>query len=467
LQVVLRNSQHLSSLIDDVLDLSQIEAGQMAIKKEWVEVGEIVEAVSAAVRPLYKSKNLYLEINAPPDLPPIFCDRTRIREVLLNLLSNAGRFTETGGVTVRVWRESASIYFSVTDTGPGISEEDQQKLFQPFQQLDGSIRRKHGGTGLGLSISKSFVELHDGRMWVESQRGQGTTFSFCLPIEPVVLKQTGFARWLSPQWMDKTPRLTMTPILDARPHLLVVEKGKVLQRLLKRYLGEVAINAVADLGAARTALEKFPTCLVLVNDQQISETFEQTLAFAPLPYNPLTIACSIPEPTYYASTPDISEILIKPIARDTLLGALCKLKEPVRTILLVEDEPDAQRLFLRVLASANRGYQVLRANTGIQALDILSRREVDAILLDLILPEMDGFQFLRIKAQDKRLKDLPVIVISARDPQGHPIVSNFLAVTRGGGLSVQQLLAAIQALAGALVPNAPESALKQPGVLPG
>ncbi len=106
------------------------------------------------------------------DLPFVFCDRTRIREVVLNLLSNAARFTERGGVTIQVRQDDMNVVVSVTDTGPGISEEDGKRLFQPFEQLDASIRRRHGGTGLGLSISKGFVELHDGRIWVESRRGQ-------------------------------------------------------------------------------------------------------------------------------------------------------------------------------------------------------------------------------------------------------------------------------------------------------
>ena len=183
LAVVYRNAEHLKDLIDDVLDLSQIEADQMTLTREHIRFEEILEAATVAVRPLFKSKGLYLSCEVDRDLPPVFCDPTRIREVLLNLLGNAGRYTERGGVLVRVWQELGELLTSVQDTGPGIAPTEIDKLFQPFQQLDGSIRQRFGGSGLGLSISKRFIELHGGKIWVESQPGTGTTFSFRLPIE--------------------------------------------------------------------------------------------------------------------------------------------------------------------------------------------------------------------------------------------------------------------------------------------
>ncbi|MDI7276156.1 MAG: HAMP domain-containing sensor histidine kinase, partial [Anaerolineae bacterium] len=150
LEIILRNSQHLSDLIDDVLDLSQIEARRMALTSERVLLAEIVGAAALAVRPLFDSKGLYLRTDVPDGLAA-HCDRTRIREVVLNLLSNAGRFTERGGVELRAWQDGREVVVSVADTGPGIAAEDREKLFRPFQQLDGSVRRRYGGTGLGLA----------------------------------------------------------------------------------------------------------------------------------------------------------------------------------------------------------------------------------------------------------------------------------------------------------------------------
>ena len=180
LTVILRNSQHLSGLIDDVLDLSQIEAGQMALTKEWVRFAEIAEAAAVAVRPLFDSKRLALQVNVPDDVM-IYCDRTRMREVLLNLLSNAGRFTEQGGAVVAAARSGLDILISVADTGSGIAPQDKARLFQPFQQVDGSIRRRFGGSGLGLSLAQSFIEQHQGMIDVDSRPGR-TCFTILLPI---------------------------------------------------------------------------------------------------------------------------------------------------------------------------------------------------------------------------------------------------------------------------------------------
>ena len=180
LEIVLRNSQHLSSLIDDVLDLSQIEAGQMALMKENAVLGEIVDEAVTAVRPLFNSKGLTLRRDIPRNLPALHCDRVRIRQVLLNLLSNAGRFTERGGVQVCARLEEQAIIVSVADTGPGIKADEMDEIFKPFQQVDGSVQSHWAGSGLGLSVSKHFVELHKGRMWLESEPGQGATFYFRL-----------------------------------------------------------------------------------------------------------------------------------------------------------------------------------------------------------------------------------------------------------------------------------------------
>jgi signal transduction histidine kinase/CheY-like chemotaxis protein len=456
LQVVLRNSQHLSSLIDDVLDLSQIEAGQMALVKEPVEIGEVVEAAATAVRPLFDSKHLYLDYEVEAGLPPVYCDRTRIREVLLNLLSNAGRFTSQGGVRLRAWRETGSVVFSVQDTGPGISPQDREKLFQPFQQLDPSIRRKHGGTGLGLSISKSFVELHDGKMWVESEEGQGTTFFFRLPVEAPESAQSGFQRWVNPYMTyEKRTRPPYHPEIDRRPRVMIVESGAILRRLLGRYLPGVDLVAAQDLMQVREMLEQSPARMVIVN-QPPGEPFADDLLQPSLPdETPLLMVC-VADPVYYAPAPGVPEMLVKPISQEALVAALDKvaLGKTIQSVLLVEDDEDAQKLFVRMLDSTGRGYRVARAGNGAQALRLLERRQFDVILLDLIMPVMDGYQFLRARADSARLQQIPVVLISAQDTRGHPIISRYLAAARPGGISVQQLLDSLQALSAILSPGA-------------
>lgn len=467
LQVVLSNSQHLAGLIDDVLDLSQIEVGQMALMKERVELAEIVRSATVSVRPLYESKHLKLEVDVPDNLPEVYCDRTRIREVLLNLLSNAGRFTDQGGVKIVVRRDGTDVLVSVKDTGQGIPEAAKNRLFQPFQQADGAIRRRFGGTGLGLSISKSFVELHDGKMWVETKEGEGTIFYFRLPIDPPLPLRDEFTRWINPYTTPQEgDRLRKLPPVDVRPRVLVVDNGGTLQRLITRFQDGIEVVGEPTLEAALNDLAHTPASALLVNSLEVVNTLRRLLEAPGLPLDPPAIVCSIPSSIPDAAALNVATYLVKPVSRDALLGALGNLGKPIRTVLLADDEPDAQQLFRRMLSSARRGYRVLRADDGQQALEILSRQEVDVVLLDLIMPNMDGFQFMTVKSQRPELREIPIIVISARDPQGHPIVSNVLTVTRRGGISAHQLLECISALRTILSPARADSGSRPQAVRP-
>ncbi len=447
LDVILRNSQHLSSLIDDVLDLSQIEAGKIALTRERVVLREILEAAATAVRPLYQSKGLSLELEIAGELPPVLCDRTRIREVALNLLSNAGRFTEQGGVQVRAWQEGADVVVSVADTGPGIPAGDVDKLFRPFEQVDGSARRRFGGTGLGLAISKSFVELHGGTMWLESRLGKGTASFFRLPIETPSPDEPGAARWFSPFWhYEERTHRSLAPAPVVHPRVVALESGHSLQRLLSRYQDTTEVVRVASLEEATKELARVPAQALLINDLSVSGALERLKQPGVLPYGTPAVVCSIPDAQETVGALEIADYLVKPVSREALLATLDRLALAGKSILVVDDEPEALRLFQRMLASARRGYRVLRAANGRQALDVLHNEQVDAMLLDLVMPDMDGFRVLEARSQDPALKSIPAVVISARDPTGQPIVSEALAVARGGGISVPQLLACIQGL---------------------
>jgi signal transduction histidine kinase/DNA-binding response OmpR family regulator len=468
LQVVLRNSQHLSSLVNDVLDLSQINAGRMALVKEHVPIAEIIEAAEIAVRPLFASKGLALDMRLALDLPPIFCDRTRIREVLLNLLSNAGRFTDQGRVSVRAEREGEYVVVSVADTGAGIAEEDQKKLFQPFQQLDGSIRRRVGGTGLGLAISKNFVEMHGGALWVESQKGQGTKFFFRLPIETVGPITGGLQRGINPySTYEERAETRHLPATSVKSRVVVVERGTAMQKLLRRYLHSAEVVAVPDVEAMLQDVAASPVDAVLVNSWEVSPVLQRLGGSPDLPAGVPALICSVPDNEQAGEAMGVADYLVKPVSSERLLAALDRLPRPAQTILLVEDEPDAQQLFRRMLAAAQRGYRVLRAEDGLQGLAILRRQRVDVVLLDLTMPRMDGFQFLAALKQEPDLCNVPVILISARDPEGHPITSHALAVTRGGGLSGQQVLACLEALTRILAPLEPIAAPAPPAAPPG
>jgi len=486
IDTIYANSQHLARLVDDVLDLSQVEAGRMALSKDWTFLQEIVDAAALAVRPLYESKGLHLELEVPQDLPPLFCDGTRIRQVVLNLLSNAGRFTERGGVRVRAWREKGGaetrVVVSVTDTGPGIPPEDQARLFEPFQQLDTSLRRPHGGSGLGLSISKRFVEMHKGRMWLESpagdqEEGPGTTFYFSLPLEtplPTTLaSMDGAMRWLNPhgeyEYRIRT-RPFKAPAPEAAPRFVLLEEGRTLQRLFSRYLHGFDTLPVPDLEGAVVELNRSPAQALIVNAPLGGGGPVPLGQLANLPYGTPAVACWVPGEDEAARRLGVVRYLTKPVTRQELLSALEDLGEDVAndadggdetytpcarqhpTVLLVDDQPEALQLFARMLSSAERGYRVIRAESGPRALSLLRQQRPDVVLLDLIMPGMDGFQVLQEKGQDPAIRDIPVIVVTSKDPSGEPIVSDGLTVTRSGGLSVRDLLGCIQAVSEVLSP---------------
>ena len=477
IDTIYANSQHLARLVDDVLDLSQVEAGRMALSKDWTFLQEIVDAAALAVRPLYESKGLYLEMEVPQDLPPLFCDGTRIRQVVLNLLSNAGRFTERGGVRVRAWREKEGaetrVVVSVTDTGPGIAPEDQARLFEPFLQLDTSLRRPQGGSGLGLSISKRFVEMHKGRMWLESPAPMqaphasggsvtacpGTTFYFSLPLEtplPTTLAAAdGAMRWLNPygeyEYRIRT-RPFKAPAPEAAPRFVLLEEGKTLQRLFSRYLHGFDTLPVPDLEGAVLELNRSPAQALIVNAPLGGGRPVPLGQLANLPYGTPAVACWVPGEDEAARRLGVVRYLTKPVTRQELLAALEGLGREVQRVLVVDDQPEALQLFARMLSSAERGYRVIRAESGPRALSLLRQQRPDVMLLDLIMPGMDGFQVLQEKGQDPAIRDIPVIVITSKDPSGEPIVSDGLTVTRSGGLSVRDLLGCIQAVSEVLSP---------------
>jgi signal transduction histidine kinase/CheY-like chemotaxis protein len=456
IRAIQRNSQQLIRLVNDVLDLSQVEAGRMALSKEWVTIPEIVDAATLAVQALFKSKGLYLETEVPSDLPPVFCDGTRIRQVVINLLSNAGRFTDQGGVRVKVWREANTVLVSVTDTGPGIAVKNQQRLFEPFQQLDGSIRRRHGGSGLGLSIGKRFVEMHKGKMWLESEVGLGTTITFSLPLETSSPTQANddVKRWFNPyeqyEARDWWPRV---PVPKLIPRFVLLETGNTLQRLFTRYLDDIEICPVQDLAEAIREINRSPAQALVVNTPSLRQGPISMDHLDDLPFGTPTLACWVPGEDEVAKRLGVVRYLVKPVTREMLFAALAKLGEGITDVLLVDDSREVLQLFARMLSSAERGYRVLRATDGSRALDLLRERRPDVMLLDLIMPGMDGLEVLEEKSQDPTISDIPVVVISSRDPTGEAIVSDRLTIARSGGLSVRRLLACVQAVSEVLSPS--------------
>jgi signal transduction histidine kinase/CheY-like chemotaxis protein len=450
-----RNSQHLSRLIDDVLDLSRLDAGRMALTKESTWPQKIIDEATESVGALYDSKGLYLKTEIAPDLPPIFCDATRIRQIVINLLSNAGRFTEHGGVIVQARRDGNDIVIGVKDTGPGISPEDQQKLFQPFQQVDSSIRRRSGGSGLGLSISKRFVEMHGGEIWLESEIGAGTTITFTLPLRsPAAATDEVTISRLIPDFEFKVrTRPSRAPAPVVTPRYVILENGNALQRLFSSYLQDADIVSTQDAEEAIQQLSYSPAQALVVNAPLPQERPMPASWQADLPYGIPTIACWVPGEDEVVGHLGVTGYLVKPVTREVLLSTLEELGEEVRTILLVDDDQEVLRLFTRMISSAGRDYCILLASSGQRALTLMRERQPDVVLLDLLMPGMDGFQVLLEKNEDPYIRELPVVVVSSRDPSGDIIAGDTLIVTCGGGFPVGNLMRCIQAVGDIVSPS--------------
>lgn len=455
IHVIHRNSRHLSQLINDVLVLSQSGVGQMSLSRSWVQMGEIVDDAVYAVAPLYKSKRLALDVTIPADLPPTFCDRLRVRQVLLNLLSNAGRYTERGGVQIAVEQEETRTLISVKDSGPGIAPEDQKRIFEPFHQAGIPTRRSSEGSGLGLSISKNLVEAHGGKMWLESSLGQGSTFYFSLPIalpdaQPLFHSVHRVNPYLAYNGMT---RRSLPPLPAAIERVLVVEKEGTLTPQLAALLPEMDIVGVESVEALEAECTHTPPFAVLLNDASVMEdkTFGRRLH--KVSERTPIISCYLPGLEEARSRFNVVDYLIKPVTRERLLAVVERATAPDSTILYVEDNDEMARLVRRQLGAAERGYRLLQAEDGAGAIAMMRERQPALVLLDLGLPDIDGYEILQQKNADPLICSIPVVIVSARDPMGGPVVANRLRVELSGGLSVRDIAACAIAVSHSLAPT--------------
>ncbi|MEZ4683189.1 MAG: ATP-binding protein [Caldilineaceae bacterium] len=456
LGVIYRNSLHLSQLINDVLILSQMEAGQMRLSRTWVDVGELVNEAVQAVEPLYKAKNLALITTLPTALPSIFCDRLRIRQVLLNLLSNAGRYTVQGRVQLEVTLDQQHFTFAVRDTGPGIAPIDQRRIFEPFHQSSATTAQGTESGGLGLTISRQLVELHKGTMWLESVVGDGSTFCFTLPItlpDPATADPAPITRWINPYSVyTEGERRTLPSLPAATERILVLEATEDLAHQLEPFLEEVEVVPVADVDELKTASQATPPAMVLVNHAaaMADQRFGQLLP--ELPQRTPIISCYLPGKAEACQQLKVVDYLIKPVTRKELIGVVTQAVGAESTILLVEDEAELARLLRRQLRSTAQHYRVLQAADGNMALALMRSRQPDLVLLDLGLPDRDGYDILQEKNGDPQIAAIPVVIISARDPVGGPALASRLRVELVGGLSVRDIATCVAAISQALSP---------------
>ena len=415
LRRVLRAGRHLLNLINDILDLSKIEAGRMDLALESVAIRPVVEEVLGTARPLAEQNNNALEFDCPDGIGSVYADNMRLRQVLLNLLSNSCKFTKAGVVRLRIARAEASgqhwVDFAVSDTGIGMTEEQLGRLFQEFSQADASTTRQFGGSGLGLAISRRLCRLMGGDITVTSTPGEGSTFTARLPAEaPPPLRLT-----------KTTPAATVPAASQGRRGtVLVIDDDPTACELMATYLTDVGFavetvgSGVRGLGRAR---ELRPAAIILdilmpdIDGWTVLDALKREPELADIP----VVIVTIVDEHRRGIALGAAGYLTKPIDRErlvTILSRLLAAGEP-GNVLVVEDDAEQRERVRSILEP--RGWRIREAANGRLALDAVESELPDVILLDLMMPEMDGFDLVAALQAKPAWREIPVVVVTALD----------------------------------------------------
>jgi CheY-like chemotaxis protein len=365
--------------------------------------------VMSTATSLTTAKDLTLDLDMPDDLPLVRIDKQRVRQVLLNLLSNAAKFTEAGGITLRVVPTAGGLTLSVQDTGMGIAPEHQGLVFEEFRQVEGDTTRTQQGTGLGLPISKRLIELHGGRMWLDSVPGQGSTFFFTLPAQP---DTAGAA-------LPAAPAAT-APAATA-PVIAVIDHDRDTQDILRTLLEGTGyqVQAVLESHQALAILRQQPPALIVLDIQLpgmdgwgLLHQLQRDPQLSQIP----VVLCTIEDLTSAQLNviTSVQGYTQKPIQQDALLHLIQRyVAGPAATVLIVDDDPDARSVLQHLLEQ--QGLAVRLAPNGCEAMALLHDQRPSLVLLDLMMPGMDGFEVIRQMQAAPTLADVPVVVISAKD----------------------------------------------------
>lgn len=447
LHIVHRNCAHLANMVNDVLDLSQAESGRLALRREWVDLGTEIVAAATVVQPLVDKKGLELRVQCSPELPSVYCDRTRIRQVILNLVSNAARYTEQGWIQVTAEAAAHSVTISVEDTGPGIPAGEAARLFEPFYQGTVGVWQEHNGSGLGLTISRQFIEQHGGQIWVESEVGYGSRFVFRLPVFPPDAPVSGSGRWLAEDfmWRDRSTR-PRTPRPPYRRRLIVWDQTDDLLPSLAEHSEHVECVAAHSLEETLAALDDCPAHAILVNAASPELVLPMVDHVRAIVDDTPVLGYCLPEQHDEANAAGALAYLTKPITRADLRAVLQAAGQP-QAALIVDDDPDFRRLLGRMLHTLAPSLQVREAGDGESALQMMRGDVPDLLFLDINMPNLDGWQLLAAKNQDPMLNDLPAVIVSAQDPVDEPAQSGLLVAALGEGIALSKLLPCSLALA--------------------
>jgi PAS domain S-box-containing protein len=408
--------KHLLNLINDILDLSKIEAGKMELYVEEVALSALVREVMNTVEPLAPKNRNRLLLSAPDDAGVVKTDATRLKQVLFNLLSNACKFTSEGTVTLEVQRQHVPggvdwVTFRVTDTGIGLTPEQQGRLFEAFMQADSSTSRRYGGTGLGLVITRRVCQMMGGEVTVESEFGKGSRFTVRVPAE------VGAPR---AEAATAVPQAGAESVPGEGPLVLVIDDDATVHELMRRFLVKegykvaVAASGREGIVAAKRLRPHAITLDVLMPDMDGWTVLRELKADAELADTPVIMVTMVDDKNRgYAL--GASHFLTKPVDRETLVSLL-RQHPPAADggpVLVVDDDPDTRQMIRRTLE--REGYAVCEAANGRAALQAADRERPRLILLDLMMPEMDGFEFVFELRRLELGRSVPIVVLTAKE----------------------------------------------------
>jgi GAF domain-containing protein/CheY-like chemotaxis protein len=436
--------KHLLELINAVLDLSKIEAGKMELYLETFDVAGLVRDIAAVIQPLAGKNANRLEVGCPDQIGTMRADLTKVRQALFNLLSNACKFTERGTISLGVVRQALDgqdwMVFSVSDTGIGMTPGQLARLFEVFSQADAATTRKYGGTGLGLALSRRLCRMMGGDVTVESEAGRGSTFTIRLPAsvaEPVE---------------EATPTVVSTEsVLPGVGTVLVIDDEAAVRDLMQRFLTKEGFRVATAPGGEdglKLARELRPDAITLdvmmpgMDGWAVLTALKADPDVADIPVIMLTIV----DDRNLGYTLGAADYLTKPIDRDRLVTVLKKYRRDL-PVLIVDDDAVLRQLLRRILEP--EGYKVVEAENGRVALDRLRAVSPSVILLDLMMPEMDGFEFVTEFRRHEAWRAIPIVVITARDlsRDDHERLNGYVEkILQKGANGRDQLLAEVREL---------------------
>ncbi len=415
LQIIKSNADRLTALVNDILDISRIETGRLRLTIEPLDLGKIVSHVVTSFQEQYRESNLTLEWQVPEDLPEVRGDEARITQVLNNLLANAWHYTPAGGhVSVSIREVDEFLQIDIEDTGIGIAEDDLSRIFDRFYRVDHPVVQETGGTGLGLSIVKMFVEMLGGEIWVDSELDVGSIFHFTVPLVSAEYPEEDVE---IPELLTTEP----TAVVRRRPKILIVEEDRDLALLLRRQL-ETERYQVLLAGSGEDALwlarEEQPHLIALdimlpdMDGFAVLEQLKEHPVTAPIPVIIVSISTEV-DKGYALGAVDY---VVKPFEEDKLLHsinqALADLEEgKPGKLLVVDDDPDIREFLFQALTY--HGYEVSTAPGGWQALELVPQIGPDLILLDIKMPNIDGYEVIRRLKRNEATRHIPIIVITA------------------------------------------------------